>query len=221
MLSSSNLPARSGLARRDRSPVQRFIDHWHRHRRLFEGRRLLGLVLIVGTGFVVYSTSATAQQQSAQHQDQRLVYVATQNVAAGGIVVPEAVTTQFWPAHLVPPSAVTADPTGRTLVRQIEQGEPFTSARVGHGTFGLAPDELAVAIPVPLAPPPVEKGHGVILVSLQPPDGPFQQTSSVLTAARILFVTDLAITVAVPERDAQRVVEALATGSIEVIITPR
>lgn len=164
--------------------------------------------------------SSTARQQSEQYQDQRWVYVATQDVPAGSIIGPEAVSAQSWPAHLVPPSAVTFDPAGSTLIRQIEQGQPFTSPRLGQGTFGLAVDELAVAIPVPLAPPPVEKGQGVILISLQPPDSPFQQTSSVLASARILFVNELAITVAVPERDARRVVEALATGSIEVVITP-
>lgn len=101
--------------------------------------------------------------------------------------------------------------------------EPVLSSRLFDGHESLGPDERGVTIPLPLAPPPVTIGDVIELIGLSPGISIGEQQlidSASLGRARVVAIDDTGITVAIDPSMVHRVVETLAVGTVEIIITP-
>ena len=150
-------------------------------------------------------------------------------VAASDLVPGQAVTDDDVRSAIVPPDAVADDaltrlPDGAVVRSAIGAGEVVTARRVGTGS-GLAgrldPDRRAVTIPRNEARAPVAIGDLVDLIATTPagPDGA-TDTKVLVQGADVLAEDDDGLTLSVPSDLAPAVHQAVATGVVDVAITP-
>ncbi len=193
---------------------------WFRLRHGHDHRRILALGLAILLGAAVYQVTARANSVVSGLGQVRSVSVATRDLPSGHRLRAEDTNTVQWPIRLLPKEPVIGDPTRYVLTHPVLENEVLVTARVGSGPFGLQADEVAVTIPEPLAPPPVELGHRVMLFSIQPSDGPFIKPASELAMARVIALPEGGITLAVHQSLASKIVDSLSRGAIELVITP-
>jgi hypothetical protein len=203
-------PAARPLGPGDR--IQR-IRQRARHRSL--GRRLLAIA--TGAAAVV---AMRAIQPPGGYGPGTPVPVALRDLVPGELVTGTDVGYEARPAGLVP-AEVAGDPVGRTVRSPVLAGEVLVEPRLGPGRgLGLDPGEVAVAVPRPLAVPPLAAGDLVQLVAVTA-GGPTGASASLLDPlARVIDAGDESITLAVPAEAAPAVIEHQAAGTIEVVLTP-
>lgn len=199
---------------------QRLLDGWIRIRVQLTGRRVLSVTLAGMVAAACFVLTSRAQQTVADLGTTAPVQVANRDLPSGHVVSHADLRSELWPIALVPPGALHGDQVGQTLSSWVYAGEPLLSTRVGAGTLGLGTTELAITVPLPLAPPPVAHGDPVFVVSVVAADDLFQPVSQTLTHGRAVEISDTGITVAVAEGDIGPIVEALSTGAIELVIKP-
>lgn len=139
------------------------------------------------------------------------VVVATADLAPGDALEGELRSV---PAMLVPAGARTAPPDGELVAAWIGAGEIVLDERVAPAGLSavaalLPPDTRGVAVPIGLAPLPVEVGdhvdvHGATLLA---------------SGALVVAVAAEAITVAVDETDAADVAYEAANGTVTLVLT--
>jgi Flp pilus assembly protein CpaB len=133
-----------------------------------------------------------------------------------------------WPTGLIPPGTQDLVVEGTLVRSRVAPGEPILASSLlgpaSSASAALGPAERAVAIPLPLAPPPVRPGDLVDLVGIRAAfgtDDDRQLLQSVrLGRGRVVSVDDRSITVAVDETRAVAIVEHVAAGSVEIVMTP-
>ena len=141
---------------------------------------------------------------------ERTVVVARHRIAMGDVIEPDAITTQSWPAALVPVGAIERSPVGRTVVATIEPGEAVIAARLApEGLSGVAalvpPGWRALAIPVGPAVVALAVGDRVDLIAgfdVATASADQAPAFTVAENAIVVAVDEQRVTVAVRERDA-------------------
>jgi hypothetical protein len=146
--------------------------------------------------------------------------VASRDLSPGDVVTAADIDLVPVLDGLVPPG-VAASPVGHVVTAPIYAGETVLDARLGPaGRLGLRPGERAVAIPRPLAAPPLDVGAVVELVAVGIGANGETKTATIEPLARVAAVDGETITLAVPAEVASLVVERQAAGSVEVVLTP-
>lgn len=195
MRSRSAEPRRSRVARAPRlgPAARRFLARrpWI--------RRTAILTLAAAGGVMTWSMLQDVERARASWTDSRTVVVAAGDHEAGDVL---RVRTIDIPLAVIPPDAVDAsEVTDRTRATQrLADGEPIVRLDVARqGPTGLAPpDSVVVAVSDPLVPT-APLGAAVAV---------YAEGIVLADEGRVVDVTDVAILVAVAERDAPLVAAA-------------
>ncbi len=211
------------LAQHDKSPRLTSWPIAHLLQRIRGGvdrRRLLALGLAGLVALLTHRIVAEADATTSSLGSVQRIVVATRNLPSGHLLETGDYTFAERPRAMLPSDTWQGSPDGLVLTESILANEVLVTSRIGTGPFGLLSHELAVTIPPPLAPPPLEIGHQVLLVTVAAPNGAFVRPATTITTGRVLVVSPDAITLAVPAQVANSVINALAIGSIDLILTP-
>ncbi len=147
------------------------------------------------------------------------VPVATRDLPVGHVIGDGDLGTRAVPRSAVL-GEVADDPVGRAVSAPIHEGELVTERRLSAGgRFGLADGDVAVGVVPPLAAVPITAGDVVALVAVGV-DALGGAAARPLGRARVVAVDERAVTVAVAEELAPLVLEAQATGTVEIALTP-
>lgn len=152
------------------------------------------------------------------------VLVAVNELLPGQALTDDAVRSVIVPTDAVADDALARLPEDAVVRSAIGAGEVVTARRVGTGsglTGRLEPDRRAVTIPRSEARVPVVVGDLVDLIATTPagPDGA-TVTKVVVQGADVLAEADDGLTLSVPSDLAPAVHQAVATGVVDVAITP-
>ena len=185
--------------------------------------RVAALIAVVGlAGSIIQRTAATAVDARRQWGQERTVIVARARIAMGDLIDADAVTTQSWPAALVPDGAISDTPVGRTAIATIEPGEAVIGARLApDGLRGVAalvpPGWRALAIPVGPTVVTLSVGDHVDLIAGFDAASANAGQAPAFTVAEdavVVGVDEQRITVAVDEDDATHVAFAIVAGTV-------
>lgn len=197
-------------------------------------RRTAVALLALVTAVAVASSLAAVSTARDRWGSTRAVVVATRDLAPGEVVDAGAVEVRDLPRGVVAAGALAAAPVGSVVRHPILAGEPVPAARVAPdgltGVAALVPaGDRAVAVPVgPAGAPPVVVGDRVDVVAVAPAGGSVGEGAiteggdvgggdpafTLVEAAAVVDVTEQAVTIAVPERDAPRVAWAVANSAV-------
>jgi Flp pilus assembly protein CpaB len=185
--------------------------------------RWLAAAVVVLVAVTLYQhTVAVAVEARRRWGEERTVVVARHRIAMGEVVEADAVTTESWPAAVVPPGSVSDSPVGRTAIATIETGEVLVSARLApDGLSGVAalvpPEWRALAIPVGPTVVALSVGDHVDLIAgFDVGNANAGQAPAFIVAsdAIVVAVDEQRATVAVRDRDAARVAFAIVAGTV-------
>ncbi len=186
-------------------------------------RRVIATALLVFLGLVAVRTTIAGRAAVTGLGSTFPVAVAERDLPAGTVLAPGDIRWEQWPRSLAPDGPDISALGGATVRSAISAGEPLLESRIIDDTNTLRPDERAIAIPLPLAPPPLAAGQIIEMIGLTPGltlgDQVLVERQS-LGPGRVVAVDDVAITLAVPRAAVGRIIEIVATGSVEVVITP-
>lgn len=199
---------------------RRLLPRRVRHHPLVRWAAVIALVLVAAS--IIERTAATAREARHQWGEARTVVVARHRIAMGDVVEPDAITTQSWPAALVPVGAVDTSPIGRTAIATIEPGEAVIATRLApEGLSGLAalvpPGWRALAIPVGPTIVKLSVGDHVDLIAgfdVASATAGQAPAFTVADDAIVIAVDDERVTVAVHDDDAARVAFAIVGGTV-------
>ena len=209
------------LARATPTHPQSSFPGWDRLIRIRLGldrRRVIAIVLAAVVSVVVYRV--TVDSTNPEFGSLVKVTVATRDLPSGHQLRPEDLSTQWWPREVLPRGVSTSDQLGQTLVLPLVQNQILLETNIGPGALGLGPDQLGVTLPMPLAPPPLELGQHVLLVSVRALEGPFLQPAMPITDSTVVAIGENSVTVAVPSGATTNLIGAVATGVVEIVILP-
>ncbi len=151
------------------------------------------------------------------------VAVAVHPLEPGHVITPDDLGWRQWPIGLAPPGFGDEGPIGSTVRWPVAADEPILASAVIADGGRIAGDERAVTVPLPLAPPPISPGDRVELLGVRPgfplADLPTLDTVE-LGSARVIAIDDVGITVAVSPEIVVDIVETVALGSVEFVLTP-
>lgn len=139
------------------------------------------------------------------------VTVAAQDLEPGDVVGAGDVEARLLPAGVVPAGAFDGDPAGEVVTAWIAPGEVLLDRRLGSR---LPPGTRGIAVPHGLARLPVEVGDRVDLLATDE-----VETVTVAVGATVVHVADDAVTVAVDERDVERVASAVTIAAVTLVLT--
>jgi Flp pilus assembly protein CpaB len=167
-------------------------------------------------------TVAGAVEARRRWGEERTVVVARHRIEMGELVEADAITTESWPAAVVPSGSVSNSPVGRTAVATIEPGEALIDARLApEGLSGVAalvpPDWRALAIPIGPTVVTLSVGDHVDLIAgfdVGNANAGQSPAFIVATDALVVAVDEQRVTVAVRDRDAARVAFAIVAGTV-------
>lgn len=221
MPQASLAASRASLNRRPKQRVRVALKRWPVFRWIVAG--VAGLLTLWSLNATVSSTTEAA----ATYGNLVEVVVANRTIQPGELLDPSSVRVTALPAALVPPNALTEIPFGQSARSLISAGEAVITERLAPlGVNGLAaaiqPGERAIAVPVERNRIAFEIGMEVdVLQTLDPFSvGASNATSTVVAAARVIALEEMAITIAVPTNAANRVATALASSVVTLVITP-
>ena len=186
-----------------------------RRLRLRPRRPALFWIAAVALTALTVSTVARVTGAAAAERDRwgaRIeVLVATAELEPGDEVQGEL---RLVPAVLVPAGARTTAPDGETVASWIGAGEIVLEQRLAPAglsavTALLPPDTRGVAVPIGMAPLPVEVGDHVDV----------HGTTRLASGALVVAVSEDAITVAVDADDAARVAYEAANGTVTLVLS--
>jgi Flp pilus assembly protein CpaB len=154
----------------------------------------------------------------------RPVLVATRDLAPGTVVTTDDVRSVVAPAALEPPGAVRTLAPGSVVRSPIERGEVLVEHRVGGGAGvpdRLEADQRAVTVPWPEARPPLAVGDTAdLVVTAAVGSAGVASSRVVVSRAEVLVVGEDGVTLAVPAEQAPQVHQGLATGVVDLAVTP-
>ncbi len=209
---SFSRPASARLGALDRLRIAlRRIDH----------RRFWLLVLIGLIGAVAFGSIVQSRAVVAGFGTLRPVAIANNDLVAGQRIGPADLRWEDWPLEIA--AMYPTDVEGALVRSPVAEGEPVDRLAIFDAGAAMDPDERAVTVPLPLAPPPVQTGDIVELIGLTAGfslgDRQTIDTRS-LGQGRIMAVEETGITVAVQPNQVLGIVETIAIGSIEIVMTP-
>jgi len=188
---------------------------------------IAALALAVTTGLAVSHLVGSAAAEAARYGSLRRAVVALHALAPGDVVEARDVETRAVPVAFLPRDALTAPPTGRTVVVPVFPGQALVQDQVApHGLRGVAAllprGARAVALPVGKGSrPPVHRGDVVdVLATFDPDTVPAgdDPTFPVASGALVVDVAEESVTVAVRPEDAARVAFAVASGTVTLAV---
>jgi SAF domain len=201
-------------------------------------RRCTALLLAVATVLAAAGAAGAVGRARDRWGATRGVLVATRDLAPGEALDAAAVARRDLPAALVPGVSLSTRPEGVVVRQPILAGEPVVPGRLAPpGLTGPAalvePGRRAVAVPRgPAGMPPLAVGDLADVLTVVPigtgadagGGGPGDGEASgddhdapafpLVERALVVDVTETAVTVSVPQRDAARVAWSLANGTI-------
>lgn len=215
VLLTTDSPA-NGTLRRPSAPLSTFEATQLRLRsrlRALPPRRIGAVVLAIVAGGITWSITNAARTSQAQWGDVLGVVVATDDIGPGEELTTSNTEVRALPLAILPPEALTENPTGRLARSSIGAGQIVVASQAGHDRHGLESHRRAVTLPHPLAPPALVDGDIVDLISVR-------ATQSVVLATpigtgQIVEVDEVGVTVVVDRAVALTLFEALASGSVE------
>jgi Flp pilus assembly protein CpaB len=139
------------------------------------------------------------------------VTVLARDVPAGQVIAAADVRRARLPAPAVPRTAAATTPVGATASVDLIAGEVVLARRLGaRGLAGLLPKGTrALTVPRAAGTPPLERGQRVDLVS---------GAAVLVEAATVIAVEESGITVALPTAAAPAVAEAVAAGTVTLLL---
>jgi Flp pilus assembly protein CpaB len=187
---------------------------------------LVAALLALLTGTTVSRVVGRAEAAAAEYGARRTVTVARRDVAAGARLSTAEVSSRVMPASFVPSGAIAgAPPIGRVVVVPLVRGQVVVDRHLApHGlspAAALVPaGTRAIALPTGGLAPPLRRGD-VVDVYATFDDGKEPPTFAVARAVTVVAVDtdDGSVTVAVDDRDVDRVVFAVTTGEITIVLT--
>jgi len=199
---------------------RRLLPRRVRHHPLVRAAALITVAMLAVS--IAQRTAATAVEARRQWGQERTVIVARDRIVLGNVIDADAVTTERWPAALVPAGALADSPVGRTAIATIEPGEAVIAARVApeglRGVAALVPSGWrALAIPVGPTVVALSVGDHVDLIAgfdVASTNAGRAPAFNVAEDAVVVAVDEQRITVAVPEGDATRVAFAIVAGTV-------
>ncbi len=184
-------------------------------------RRLLATAAAaVIAGAVTARVVARADELATAYGQRQPVPVAVRELATGTEIGTDDWEWRELPVQLF--GGTPADePTGRTAVATIFAGEAIIAERIApagvDGPMALAPDGTrALAIPVDDRLPPLDVGDEVDVLSVWADDP--ERARRVASAARVVAVSDTAITVAVESDELGPTARAALEGSAVIAL---
>jgi len=180
------------------------------------------VVLVGATVRALWAAEAARQSWSSTTG----VVVATRDLAVGSTVDAGDLRVVGLPEAVVPPGAASDDPAelvGATVTDRILAGEAVAPARLSPAGLGptaalLRPGWRAVAVPLPVAAPPLAPGDRVELVAVAGGPGSGAPATVVTEFAEVLDIDGDTLTVAVPGAVATDVVGAVAQGFVAPVL---
>lgn len=186
---------------------------------------ILALGLAACTSVTVFRLAAAAEARARHWGTLAEVPVATSPIAPGDAVSSDDYELRQVPESLLPESAVVTEPEGSTAVVPIWPGEflvesKFAPAGLEGPAALLEPGERAVAVPRIETTPPVVVGDRVdVILTLDPSAAGGPPALPVARAARVLHVSEVAVTLAVDVADAPRVAFGAAQSALSLAVT--
>jgi pilus assembly protein CpaB len=201
-------------------------------------RRCAALLLAVATVLAAAGAAGAVGRARDRWGSTRRVLVASRDLAPGEALDAAAVAHRDLPAALVPGASLSSRPEGVVVRQPILAGEPVVRARLAPpGLTGPAAlvesGRRAVAVPRgPAGMPPLAVGDLVDVLTVVPigtgadagGGGPGDAESAgddhdapafpLVERASVVDVTDAAVTLSVPQRDAARLAWSLANGTV-------
>lgn len=202
-------------------------------------RRIAVASVALATALVVGLLVRAGHEARDRWGATRPVVVAQRDLTAGEVVDASAVEVRELPVALVGGASLDTDPIGSVVRYPIMAGEPLVGDRLApQGLRGVAAlvaaGDRAVSIPTgPLGTPPLHVGDNVDVLVVLPSAGDIYDQSAdpsqdpaagepafpLVSAARVVDVSEQAVTVAVPSADAPRVAYAIANGVVVLALT--
>jgi Flp pilus assembly protein CpaB len=185
---------------------------------------VLGVALTVA--FVVSTTVSRAAEAAARYGDVTTVYVTTHSLKPGDIITAGDVQQQSRPRSFTPTGARSTNPAGAVADSAIAANEVITNTNTG--TSGLSPtaallhdDEQAIAVAITDGTPTFQIGDHVSVISTPQVNDPSTSQPAIVVTddARVVNVSDKAVTIAVSADNAPRVAFAEAKGAVTLAIT--
>ncbi|MFT7600272.1 MAG: hypothetical protein ACI8TP_003213 [Acidimicrobiales bacterium] len=185
-------------------------------------RRVVAVLLAAAIGSLAAHSVERARLVTAELGPTQPVVVALADLPAGHRIERTDLGVQQRPPRFVPAGAFanTDDVIGSVVRSDVITGEPIDDRRVRSSRLGLGIDERAVTLPIPLAPPPVVVGDAVELIGVGLVAGTDVISTRPLGTGRVVTIDPTGLTVAVTAARVTALVEYLAIGSVEIVITP-
>lgn len=190
------------------------MRHLRRYRRLLRRPLPYWLATAVLVALTVSAIGrATESAAAARDRWGRLVpaTVALHDLEPGDVVDAGDVETRLLPAGVVPGGAFDGDAVGEVVTAWTARGEVLLERRLSNR---LPPGTRGIAVPHGLARLPVEVGDRVDLLATDD-----VETVTVAFGAIVVHVADDAVTVAVDERDVERVASAVTVAAVTLVLT--
>lgn len=193
---------------------------WFFHSRPVRSWFLLFVLAAVAVG--TWHQAWNQARQSARQWGATTAVVVVRDPVAIGSPVDGALVVELRPtAHL--PLTVLAElpPPGWVAARDLDPGVVVAETDVIGATGSPTrpgPGEVALAIPLGAAVPPLQPGDSVSLVATGRFDGP-AHVPMVIDRARVLAVGDTSVLVALPDDQLTRAADAVQQGSLTVALS--
>lgn len=184
----------------------------------------LTAALALATGLTVSGAVAGARDARSAYGTSRLVIVAARDIAAGHTIEAADVTTDERPLAVIPEGVLDDPPIGRVASAAVLRGEPLVTTRVaGAGVSAIAaligPGEVGIAVPLDPGSLALRVGDTVeVMATFDPESIEGPPTIVVAPRAAVVDVREAAVTLTMPDSDAQRVAFALAAGVVTVVL---
>lgn len=186
---------------------------------------ILSLGLAACTSVTIFRLAAAADARARYWGTMAEVPVVTTPVAAGAAIESSDFEMRRVPESLLPHSRVVFEPVGLTALMPLWPGEVIIEAKLAPaGIDGpaamLEPGERAVAVPRIETTPPVAVGDRVdVILNLDPSTVAGPPAVPIARAARVLHVTEVAVTLAVSVDQATKVAFGAAQSALSLAIT--
>lgn len=186
-------------------------------------RRVWLIVLIALIGGLAGRAITQSRAVVAGLGTLRPVAIATNDLVPGQQIMPDDLRFEQWPLALASAYPNNDEVVGAIVRSPIGEGVPLHRSQLFDSSGPMDATERAVTIPLPLAPPPVSTGDIVDLIGLAPGIAIGEQQlieTRSLGRGRVMSLDETGLTVAVGSTQVVAIIETMATGSVEVVITP-
>lgn len=188
---------------------------------------ILAVGLAACTSVAVFRLAAAADARARYWGTHVEVPVVAAPVAAGATIEPSDFEMRRVPESLLPQSEVVSEPVGLTAIVPLWPGEILVEAKLAPaGVDGAAallePGQRAVAVPRNETTPPVEVGDRVdVILTLDASAGTTggPPAFAIARAARVLHVSETAVTLAIPAADAAKVAFGAAQNALALAVS--